>query len=146
MINFIHKSIMSLNNSKFFSGMVMIMLNIGSKYITISLSKNQEEYLRNSVGRIILIFAITWMGTRDIYMSLLLTSAFIIMTQYLFNESSSMCILPEKYKRFNEVLDKNKDNKVSSKEINDAIKILETAQRRDQKRLQLQALNTFKRV
>ena len=137
---------MSLNNSKFFSGMVMIMLNIGSKYITISLSKNQEEYLRNSVGRIILIFAITWMGTRDIYMSLLLTSAFIIMTQYLFNESSSMCILPEKYKRFNEVLDKNKDNKVSSKEINDAIKILETAQRRDQKRLQLQALNTFKRV
>ena len=28
----------SLNNNKFFAGLVMIMLNIGSKYITIELS------------------------------------------------------------------------------------------------------------
>ena len=49
-----------LNNSKFFAGLVMIMLNIGSKYITIELSKSQEAYLKNSVGRQILIFAISW--------------------------------------------------------------------------------------
>ena len=28
----------------------MIMLNIGSKYVTIELSKSQEQYLRNSIG------------------------------------------------------------------------------------------------
>ena len=144
MLKFVHKSIMSLNNSKFFSGLIMIMLNIGSKYITIELSKNQEEYLRNSIGRIILIFSITWMGTRDIYMSLALTASFIIMTQYLFNENSSMCIMSEKYKRFNEVLDKNKDNRVSDKEIGEAIAILEKARMRENKRTQLQLLNTFK--
>ena len=144
MLKFIHNSIMSLNNSKFFSGLIMIMLNIGSKYITIELSKNQEEYLRNSIGRIILIFSITWMGTRDIYMSLALTASFIIMTQYLFNENSSMCIMSEKYKRFNEVLDKNKDNRVSDKEIGEAIAILEKARTRENKRTQLQLLNTFK--
>ena len=33
----------SLNNSKFFAGLVMIMLNIGSKYISIELSKNQKN-------------------------------------------------------------------------------------------------------
>jgi len=144
MLKFVHNSIMSLNNSKFFSGLIMIMLNIGSKYITIELSKNQEEYLRNSIGRIILIFSITWMGTRDIYMSLALTASFIIMTQYLFNENSSMCIMSEKYKRFNEVLDKNKDNRVSDKEIGEAIAILEKARTRENKRTQLQLLNTFK--
>ena len=51
-----------LNNSKFFAGLVMIMLNIGSKYVTIELSKSQEAYLKNSVGRQLLIFAISWMG------------------------------------------------------------------------------------
>ena len=39
-----------LNNSKFFAGLVMIMLNIGSKYITIELSKSQEQYLKNKIG------------------------------------------------------------------------------------------------
>ena len=66
-----------LNNSKFFAGLVMIMLNIGSKYITIELSKSQEEYLRNSIGRQMLIFAISWMGSRDILIALALTLSLI---------------------------------------------------------------------
>ena len=65
-----------LNNSKFFSGVVMIMLNIGSKYITIELSKSQEAYLRNSLGRQLLIFAIAWMGSKDILIALALTAIF----------------------------------------------------------------------
>ena len=40
----------SLNNSRFFAGLVMIMLNVGSKYITIELSKSQEQYLRNTLA------------------------------------------------------------------------------------------------
>ena len=39
-----------INNSKIFAGIIMIMLNIGSKYITIKLSKSQEEYFKNSIG------------------------------------------------------------------------------------------------
>ena len=46
------------------------MLNIGSKYITIELSKSQEQYLKNKIGRQILIFAISWMGSRDILIAL----------------------------------------------------------------------------
>ena len=34
----------SLNNSKFFAGLVMIMMNIGSKYISIKLTKSHEKY------------------------------------------------------------------------------------------------------
>ena len=76
------KSIMSylsyLNNSKFFAGIVMIMLNIGSKYVTVELSKSQEEYLKNNIGRQLLIFAISWMGSRDILIALALTAIFTI--------------------------------------------------------------------
>ena len=36
------ESLSGLNNSKFFAGLVMILLNIGSKYITIKISKSQK--------------------------------------------------------------------------------------------------------
>ena len=72
MINEVFNYLGYLNNSKFFAGLVMIMLNIGSKYVTIELSKSQEAYLKNSVGRQLLIFAISWMGSRDILIALAL--------------------------------------------------------------------------
>lgn len=140
----IHESIMSLNNNKYFAGVIMILLNIGSKYITIELSKNQEQYLKHYVSRLLLIFSVAWMGTRDIYISIILTSSFIVMTEYLFNEQSNYCVLPSYLKRFNDVLDKDGDTMISEKEINHAIKVLEKAKRVEEKRRQLQLLNVFK--
>jgi chitinase len=134
---------MSLNNSKFFSGLVMIMLNIGSKYITIELSKTQEEYLRNSVGRQILIFSICWMGTRDIYLALALTAIFEILTQYLFNENSKFCILPKYVIALSNAMDTNNDGKVSDSEIRKAIEILNKAKKDDLMRQKLEAINVF---
>ena len=40
-----------LNTHPLFIGLMVIMLNIGSKYITIKLSKSQEQYIKNSLGR-----------------------------------------------------------------------------------------------
>jgi hypothetical protein len=120
----------ALNNSKFFGGVVMIMLNIGSKYITIKLSKSQEAYLRNSIGHQLLIFAISWMGTRDILTALVLTTIFVVLTQHLFNEESKFCILPENWKNFEKTLDLNGDGKVTEDEVSEAIKILEKAKQK----------------
>ena len=132
-----------LNNSKFFAGLVMIMLNIGSKYITIKLSKSQEAYLKNSVGRQILIFAISWMGSRDILIALALTAIFTVLTDHLFNEESPMCVIPMKYRQFEEVLDLDKNQEVTQDEIAKATEILEKAKRREQRKEQLRNLNSF---
>lgn len=132
-LNSIMYYINSLNNSKFFAGMIMIMLNIGSKYITIKLSKTQEAYLRNSIGHQILVFSICWMGTRDIITSLILTTIFIVLTQHLFNENSKFCLLPEKWKKFEEVLDLDGDGKVTEDEVSQAIKILSNAKNKKNK-------------
>ena len=66
-----------INTHPLFIGLMVIMLNIGSKYITIKLSKSQEQYIKNSLGRQFLIFAIMWSGTRDIVYAILLTGAFV---------------------------------------------------------------------
>lgn len=117
----------NLNNSKFFAGLVMILLNIGSKYISIKLSKTQESYLKSSIARQMLLFAICWMGTRDIITSLILTTIFIVLTQHLFHERSKFCILPESWKVFEDILDLDGDGKVSDDEVKKAMKILKKA-------------------
>ena len=132
-----------LNNSKFFAGLVMIMLNIGSKYITIELSKSQEQYLKNKIGRQILIFAISWMGSRDILIALALTAIFTILTDHLFNEESDYCIIPKRYRQYEHLLDLDKNNIVTQEEINKATEVLEKARKKEQKREQLRNLNNF---
>ena len=132
-----------LNNSKFFAGLVMIMLNIGSKYITIELSKSQEQYLKNNIGRQLLIFAISWMGSRDILVAFALTAIFTILTEHLFNEKSALCIIPKQYRQYEHLLDLDKDNVVTQEEIKKATEVLEKARRKNQKREQLRNLNNF---
>ena len=132
-----------INNSKLFAGLVMIMLNIGSKYITIKLSKSQEEYLRNSVARQLLIFSIVWMGTRDVVISFFLTATFIVLTDHLFNEESKFCVIPTSLKNYAHILDTNKDKFISADELNNAMKIVETAQKQKRKQSQMRAVENF---
>lgn len=71
----------SLNNSKLFLGVMLILLNLGSRYLVDELSTNPEDYNRNLVLRRIAVFAVCFVGTRDLVVSLLLTAGFIIIAQ-----------------------------------------------------------------
>lgn len=144
MLTFIKNSLESLNNSKFFAGLVMIMLNIGSKYVTLELSNTQKEYLRNSIARQFLIFSIVWMGTKDIVLSIILTASFIILTDYLFNENSAFCILPKSLRKIEKAVDFNDDNNISEDEIQKAIKVLEKAKEKTKKENQMLFVNQLK--
>jgi len=85
----------SINESKLFAGLMMIFLNIGSRYITIELSKTQKEYLTNSILRQVLVFAVAFIGTRDILIALVLTAVFTILVDGLFHEDSKISVLPK---------------------------------------------------
>jgi hypothetical protein len=122
--NIVQENLNVINNSKLFTGLIMICLNIGSKFITVKLSPSQEEFMKNYVAREILIFAVCWMGTRDILTSLLLTAGFFIITEYLFHEDSSICVAPGYLKKIKDSLDTNNDGVISQEEIDNAIKLL----------------------
>lgn len=97
MFSYLHNYVKNVNDSKLFAGLMIITLNIASKFVTIKLSKTMESYLKYTFSKQILIFAIAWMGTRDIYIALFVTTVFIICMDFLFNENSSLCCLPESF-------------------------------------------------
>ena len=76
---------------------------------------------------IIFIFTIIFVGTHDIITSILLTAAFLILSSTVFNERSRFCLIPEKYKKIEDLLDKNKDKHISYEEIRKAKEILQKA-------------------
>ena len=141
--SYINHHVMYLNNSKFFAGVIMILLNIGSKFITIQFSKSTEEYMKYTVTKQLLVFAMAWMGTRDIYTALGLTAVFTILSDYLFNEESDLCIVPHKYRVLHKLVDTNEDGIVTEPEINSAIAVLEKARREKQRKTQKEVFKQF---
>jgi len=129
-LQYLHDHVMYLNSSKFFAGVVMILLNVGSKFISIQFSKSTEEYLKFSLSKQLLVFAMAWMGTRDIYTALGLTAVFVVLSDHLFNEESDFCIVPHHVRVLNNlVVDTDGDGKLSEAEINAAIMTLEKAKK-----------------
>jgi hypothetical protein len=83
------------------------------------------------------------MGTRDIYAALGLTAVFTILSEYLFNEESSLCIVPQKYRVLEKLIDTDDDNVVSELELSAAVAVLEKAKREKRKREQKEAFKNF---
>lgn len=101
---YLNHKVMSMNGSKLFAGLIIITLNISSKFVTIKLSKSVEAYLKYTFSRDVLIFAMAWMGTRDIYIALLMTLLFNLFANYLLNENSRLCLLPERFTTYHTTL------------------------------------------
>jgi len=135
-----------INTSKLFAGILMILMNVGSKYIEIGLTKTQEHALRTGVGREIVIFCVVFLGTRDLILSIIMTSAFIILSDHIFNEKSKYCIIPDKMKDIALLVDTNNDGIILPEEIKKATDILERAKKAEIKRQQghfLTYMNNF---
>ena len=131
----------SLNDNKFFVGILVLVLNVFSKYIEIKLTKTQEAYFKNNFIRQLFIFAVVWSGTRDIYISIAMTAVFVVLADHLFNEESKFCVIPKYWsEKMKQAIDTDGDGKLSDEEIQHAIHIL---QRAKQDRLDNQNNNMY---
>ena len=76
-----------LNNHKLFLGIMLILVNVGSRHFIDELSEDPKVYERNLLLRRIAIFAVCFVGTRDLVYSLLLTAGFIIIASGMSSRS-----------------------------------------------------------
>ena len=126
--NLMHNQVMNINNSKLFAGFMIIVLNIASRFVTIKLSKTMESYLKYTFCRDILVFAISWMGTRDIYIALAITITFMVLMDYILNEKSAFCCLPERFTDYHVSLMDN-DDTITPEQIKSAEETIEKAKK-----------------
>tara|TARA_A100001015_G_scaffold30530_1_gene33966 strand:- start:2080 stop:2526 length:447 start_codon:yes stop_codon:yes gene_type:complete len=130
----------SIEKNKLFIGVMMIMMNIASRYVELKFTKGQEAMIRN-VAREILIFIIAFVATRDLFISLILTAVFIILANFIFNENCKYNIVPKRYKNVINEMDFNNDGKVSDEEIKKAEDILKKAKKQTKLTNKINMLN-----
>ena len=84
-IQYFSESTQILNENKYFIGISMILVNIGSRYIIDDLNNEHRNLIRNEYIRKIFVFCVFFMATRDTIISIALTIIFIIFIKELFN-------------------------------------------------------------
>jgi|UniRef100_A0A6C0DY71 hypothetical protein len=129
----IHNHVKLLNESKIFAGLMIIIINIASKFVTFKFSKSMESYLKFTFSRDILVFAITWMGTRDVYIALSFTLLFVFIADYLMNENSMFCCLPASFIDKHVSMLEGFNENLSKEEIEKYKKIMEIVKESDDK-------------
>ena len=141
----INKMLTNLSTSKLLLGLLMIFMNIGSRYIELRLTNGQEMILKN-IAREALIFTISFIATKDLLMSFIITGIFIILANFVFNEKSNYSILPEIYKKLASMIDTNKDKIISDDEINKAYAILSKARGQIDNYKKLEKIEAFNNI
>jgi hypothetical protein len=80
------------NNNPYFIGLMMLILNLGGRFISLEITKKQEQFLQLPWVRRILIFTVLFVATRNIWVAFWSTLTFVFFLGYLFNENSALCI------------------------------------------------------
>ena len=124
--SYINSQVQNLNQSKLFAAMMIIIVNIASRFVTFKFSKSMEGYLRYTFSKQAIVFAAAWMGTRDLYIAIGITALFAFAVDHLCNEESSFCCLPESFREYHgNMFETNNNGKVSDDEIAKARSVVE---------------------
>ena len=84
---------------------------------------SHRQFLSSKAIRRIIIFTVSFVATRDVVASLIITASFVILVLNLFNENSEYCVIPKTLKK----LDTNNDGEISPEEIKKAYDVLKKA-------------------
>ena len=82
----------SVNSNPYFIGIMMLLLNLGGRFLSLEISKDQEKFLSQPAVRRFFLFAILFVATRNIIIAGGLAIIVIILLGYLFNENSDFCL------------------------------------------------------
>ncbi len=121
--NILDLILMNLGSSKIFNGLIMIIMNIGGKYLPMEIPQYlDKKFTQHQMLRYIVLFAVCFMATRDIKISLLLWLILIGLFRFVFNDSSVYSIVPKKDEKESE--NKYESKKVSIQEVENAQKVI----------------------
>lgn len=86
----INELLNNLSNSKYFLGIMMIIVNIGARFIIEELNLQQKEYMNTPLFRRIIIFSAFFIATKDILTSIILTIIFVLFISEFFANNNEL--------------------------------------------------------
>lgn len=90
MINPIEAFFNSINTNPYFIGLMMLLLNLGGRFLGMEISKGQEKFFQHNWIRKFFIFTVLFVATRNVLVALFLTIIVLLLLAYLFNENSDL--------------------------------------------------------
>lgn len=82
----------AFNTNPYFIGVMMLVLNLGGRFLAMDVTKEQEKLFQNPWFRRFIIFTVLFVATRNVAVAAVLTLFVVIVFNYLLNENSALYI------------------------------------------------------
>jgi len=90
----ISSTIMLVNTNPYIIGMFMLLLNLGGRFLSLELTKKQEEFLQARWIRPLIFFTVIFISTRNLAAAFWVTILFFFIIWVVANENSPFCMIP----------------------------------------------------
>jgi hypothetical protein len=84
----------SLNTNPYLIGMLMLLLNLGGRFLSFELTKKQEAFLQQAWLRPFIFFTVIFIATRNLAVAFWVTLFFFFVIWIIANENSPFCLIP----------------------------------------------------
>lgn len=80
--------IVGINTNPYFIGLMMLLLNLGGRFLGMEISKEQEKFFQQPWVRRALIFTVLFVATRNVIVAFIMTIFVVLIMTVLLNENS----------------------------------------------------------
>lgn len=94
-INPLEHAFMAINTNPYFIGLMMLLLNLGGRFLGMEISKEQEKLFQNPWVRRGLVFTVLFVATRNVFVAAIMTVFVLLIMSFLFNENSDLCLFKD---------------------------------------------------
>ena len=81
--------IIGINTNPYFIGIMMLLLNLGGRFLGMEISKEQERFFQHPWVRRFLILTVLFVATRNIIVAFIMTIFVVLVLTMLLNENSA---------------------------------------------------------
>ena len=91
-INPLEQAFLAINTNPYFIGLMMLLLNLGGRFLGMEISKEQEKVFTHPWVRRGLVFTVLFVATRNVFVAAIMTVFVLLLMSFLLNENSDLCL------------------------------------------------------
>ncbi len=84
----------TMSSNPYLIGILMLLLNLGGRFLSMELTKKQEEFLQQRWLRPLIFFTVIFVATRNLAVAFWITLLFFLIIWVVANEKSPFCMIP----------------------------------------------------